>query len=238
MYYPIALLVSIALSARSAVLGADGQARHDGLAADRMNLHKHWMNRAIQALHELASPCPFSAFGTVIVDYSSTDEGELVCIGVNDVAHGNPTLHGEIAAINNCSAVLTDPAGPYKLTPSEALEKYKQLTLYTTGEPCPMCATAIRWAGFEECVYATTIYTLLEFGWSQINLTSHELFDHPNTMYTKTRLLGGVLSDRTDPLFAWQFNEGAACPVGCLRDGEAGMCSSTPDSDAGFEAEL
>lgn len=45
---------------------------------------------------------------------------------------------GEIAAINNCSTILTDPNGEYKLSPQEALEALKQLSLYTNGEPCPM----------------------------------------------------------------------------------------------------
>jgi hypothetical protein len=45
---------------------------------------------------------------------------------------------GEISAINNCSAILTDPEGEYKLSPSEALDEFKKLSLYTNAEPCPM----------------------------------------------------------------------------------------------------
>jgi hypothetical protein len=47
-------------------------------------------------------------------------------------------LLGEISAINNCSAILTDPEGEYKLSASEALEEFKKLSLYTNAEPCPM----------------------------------------------------------------------------------------------------
>lgn len=57
------------------------------------------MRRAISALAELESPCPFAAFGTVIVnhtDTSSDPKGRLVCIGVNQNSQlGNPTLHGK-----------------------------------------------------------------------------------------------------------------------------------------------
>jgi tRNA(Arg) A34 adenosine deaminase TadA len=45
---------------------------------------------------------------------------------------------GEISAINNCSAILTDPEGEHKLSPLEALEEFKKLSLYTNAEPCPM----------------------------------------------------------------------------------------------------
>lgn len=123
----------------------------------------HWMRRANAALAELSSPCPFAAFGTAIVNHTAGGLGELVCIGINSGGlHGDPTLHGEIsipsrsssadsdplcvgeiAAIQNCSKVLTDPAGPYNLTPSAALSAFKQLSLYTNAESCPMVRPAV-----------------------------------------------------------------------------------------------
>ena len=45
---------------------------------------------------------------------------------------------GEIATINNCTSILTDPAGKYRLSGSEALQAFGQLSLYTTAEACPM----------------------------------------------------------------------------------------------------
>ena len=127
----------------------------------------HWMRVATQALSDLVSPCPFAAFGTAIVNHTSQSGlGELVCIGANNNSEtGNPTLHGEIAAINNCTSVLTDPHGTYKLSPSDALDAWRDLTLYTNAESCPMCASAVRWAGFKEYVYGTSITTLIYEGW-------------------------------------------------------------------------
>lgn len=59
------------------------------------------MRRAISALVELESPCPFAAFGTVIVNHTDTSEGSkgsLVCMGVNQNSQsGNPTWHGKRA---------------------------------------------------------------------------------------------------------------------------------------------
>ena len=37
-------------------------------------------------------------------------------------------------------------------------------TLYTTGEPCPMCAGAIFWARIDRVVYASTIADALRYG--------------------------------------------------------------------------
>jgi len=185
------------------------------------------MRKAIAALGELDSPCPFEAFGTVIVNHTDTSadpKGNLVCIGINRIRTGNPTLHGEISAINNCSAILTDQNGPYKLTGAETLKAYSELSLYTTAEACPMCASAIRYAGFAEYIYATDIVTLVKTGWSQISITSEEVFQESMGLPKKTHLVGGVLSNETDPLFAWQFDSNSPCPKGCGRSGDGKSC--------------
>jgi tRNA(Arg) A34 adenosine deaminase TadA len=130
----------------------------------------YWMRHAISALSQLDSPCPFAAFGKVVVNHTGTSvdqKGALVCMGINSNARtGNPTLHGkwrnhsarltcpicglvfgfgadgvekgEIAAIHNCSSILTDSRGAYYLSSGEALEAFRDLSLYTTAEACPM----------------------------------------------------------------------------------------------------
>jgi hypothetical protein len=88
-----------------------------------LDVREKWMRVAVQALHDLVSPCPFSAFGAAVVNHTVSSQGELICIGANTIADdGNPTLHGEIAAINNCTSVLRDANGPYKLSPEETSE--------------------------------------------------------------------------------------------------------------------
>ncbi|OQO11306.1 hypothetical protein B0A48_05562 [Cryoendolithus antarcticus] len=168
----------------------------------------YWMRVANQALSDLVSPCPFGAFGTAIVNHTSGDGlGELVCIGANSIGStGNPTLHGEIAAINNCTAVLTSPTGPYNLTASQAQTAFKSLSLYTNAESCPMCASAIRWAGFKEYIYGTSIDTLIEKGWGQIRIVSADVFAASYDLSAATRLMGEVLTNETDPYFAWQYD--------------------------------
>lgn len=119
-----------------------------------------WMRRANAVLAYSGSPCPFGAFGTVIVNHTDLSHGPMgreVCVGVNAVRSGNPTLHGrwlllwawsvvmgadhesgEIAGINNCSQILTDPKGEYNLTASQVALAWPTLSLYTNAESCPM----------------------------------------------------------------------------------------------------
>ncbi|EFY86699.1 nucleoside deaminase [Metarhizium acridum CQMa 102] len=195
----------------------------------------YWMRRANAALFEVTgNPCPTQAFGTVIVNHTAGGLGELVCIGANDVASGNPTLHGETAAITNCSAILTDPNGPYKLSGHEALKAWADLTLYTNAEPCPMCASAIRWSGFKELVFGTGIKSLRAYNWKMMTLPAKDLFKYTTELPTgRTTIAGGVLENETDPYFKWQYTRGTDCPPGCKRKGA--KCASEVGSTAKSE---
>lgn len=129
-----------------------------------------------------------------------------------------------MAAIHSCSALLTDPNGPYKLSPSEALAAFSDLSLYTNAESCPMCASAIRWAGFREYIYGTTIDNLVEKGWGQIRIHSIEVFKQSFDLPYPSRLMGSILTNETDPYFLWQFDPDYPCPAGCSRVG--GTCAA------------
>lgn len=60
-----------------------------------LSTRNYWMRKANHALFEVTgSPCPFQAFGSVIVNHTAGGLGEIVCIGANDVKSGNPTIHG------------------------------------------------------------------------------------------------------------------------------------------------
>lgn len=87
------------------------------------------------------------AFGTVIVR-----DGEILGEGANRVvAENDPTWHGEMQAIRNACA----KTGSFKLTGA---------TLYTSAEPCPMCAAAAYWAGITRIFYAATCEDALYYG--------------------------------------------------------------------------
>ncbi|KAJ0385875.1 hypothetical protein COL922a_005464 [Colletotrichum nupharicola] len=191
----------------------------DGVDA---STHAYWMRQANLAL---PNPCPFAAFGAVVVNHTAGGLGELVCTGANNnQGSGNPTLHGEMVAINNCSAIFTDPQGRYNMTPADALFAFGDLTLYTNAESCPMCASAIRWAGFKEYVYGTSIDALVDMGWGQITVSSKEIFNQSSSLSSETGFLGGVLTNETDGFFSWQFRPNATCPQGCSR-AASGRCA-------------
>lgn len=186
------------------------------------------MRAANDALIASGSSCPFAAFGTAIVNHTASDGiGELICTGVNqNSVTGNPTLHGEIVAISNCSDILTDPNGAYKLSASEASAAWADFTLYTNAESCPMCASAIRWSGFKEYVYGTSIGRLIETGWGQIAIESAEVFKESWNLGTSTKFVSEVLTNETDPYFLWQFQADYPCPGSCSR-GDTGRCEES-----------
>ena len=79
-------------------------------------------------------------FGAVIVK-----NGAVIARGHNMVIKKqNPTLHGEIVAINNACRRLHS-------------FDWDGCDLYTTGEPCPMCFCAAMWANINNIYYGCTI---------------------------------------------------------------------------------
>jgi hypothetical protein len=98
MLYPLSFL-SLLLLALIHFTSASTQDVEAGEDPISFETRAHWMRRANLALLELSSPCPFAAFGTVIVNHSDTSTsplGKEICIGVNqNYKTGNPTLHGK-----------------------------------------------------------------------------------------------------------------------------------------------
>ncbi|KAK2753718.1 hypothetical protein FQN55_000081 [Onygenales sp. PD_40] len=112
------------------------------------------------------------------------------------------------------------------MSPSQAQKAFAQFTLYTNAESCPMCAAAIRWAGFKEYVYGTSIDSLIRTGWGQIRISSQEVFQQSYDLPSPSRLIAEVLTNETDPYFAWQYDPSAPCPRGCGRPGPGKGCTS------------
>ena len=74
-----------------------------------------------------------------------TRTGELLVQTLNAVAKENdPSSHAEVKAIRLAAKKLKNPS----------LAGY---ALYTTCEPCPMCMSAVLWAGVDRVVYGATI---------------------------------------------------------------------------------
>ena len=136
--------------------------------------HSQFMEMAIAATRGAES----RPFGCVIVDERS---GQVVAEGVNR-SNENPVLHGEMDALLRLSPV----------------ESGARLWLYTTAEPCPMCAAAAIWAGVDGIVFGASIADLLELGWPQIHLPSRSVVD---VAHSQPTIIAGVLRQQCLDLF-------------------------------------
>ena len=141
------------------------------------SLHERFMRRAIG----LAAANPSAPFAAVLVDIGTN---EIVAEGINRHRE-NPTWHGEIDAINRAAAGQN--------------VNWTRTRLYTTAEPCCMCQGAVLWAGIPEVVFGTSIQTLKELGWKQIDIAAAEVTRR--TPFSQCRLIGGVLEAECDQLF-------------------------------------
>ena len=78
-------------------------------------------------------------FGAVIVK-----DGKVVATGCNRVtATNDPTAHAEVSAIREACSKCKN----FKLD---------DCVIYSSCEPCPMCLSAIYWAGISKVYYANT----------------------------------------------------------------------------------
>ena len=121
-------------------------------SAEERARHERLMRLAIVE----AKKNPRWPFGAVIAGR----DGQVLAAGVNS-GHLNPMFHGEVVAMNDFVA-------------RQGNQGWAETTLYTTGEPCPMCMGAIMWAGIGTVVYGTSIATLTRH-MRQIGITSGQM---------------------------------------------------------------
>ena len=104
---------------------------------DRTSTDLRHMRRALLAAESAAGK------GEVPVGAVIAREGEILAVAVNErETTKDPTAHAELLAIRRAAAAL----GGWRLT---------GCTLYSTLEPCPMCAGAAHAARLARLVYAT-----------------------------------------------------------------------------------
>lgn len=115
--------------------------------------HEYFMHLALAEAKKGDAP-----YGAVIVK-----DNEVVTVAHNTVRRDNdPSAHAEINVIRSLTAKIKNPS----------LEGY---CIYTTGEPCPMCATACVWTGISEIVYGASIQDLISINQSQIDISCEEV---------------------------------------------------------------
>lgn len=103
------------------------------------NLDEHFMREAIRAA-EFARGLDEVPIGAVVADAT----GEIISVAGNRTRTDcDPTAHAEILALRRAAWVI----GNYRLT---------NLTVYSTLEPCAMCAGALVQARVKKLVYGTS----------------------------------------------------------------------------------
>jgi tRNA(adenine34) deaminase len=120
-------------------------------------------------------------YGAVIVK-----DNEVVAVGHNTVRRDNdPSAHAEINVIRSLTAKIKNPS----------LQGY---TIYTTGEPCPMCATACVWTGISEIIYGASIQDLISVNQSQIDISCEEVIAKS---FRDIKVTKGILKNECLSLF-------------------------------------
>lgn len=122
-----------------------------------------------------------SPFGAVIVR-----AGEVVALGRNQVwIRTDPTAHAEVVCIQNAARAL-------KTIDLSGCE------MYTTTEPCPMCAAAIHWSKLDAVYCGATIADAQVAGFTELTLSIEDVYRIGNS---KVRAVRGVLAKECAGLF-------------------------------------
>lgn len=142
--------------------------------------HEHWMRLAIEEAQAGISEGQ-SPFGAVIV------HGDiLVARGHNQVwATTDPTAHAEVVVIRRAA---------------EALGRidFSGCVMYSTCEPCPMCAAAIHWSKLDAICFGATISDAQIAGFSELTVSIHDLYTRGRS---PVRLLPPVMPSECAALF-------------------------------------
>ena len=177
------VVAGAAAAAGLAVLKTGAQAQTQtkpvGVTPAELAKHEKFMRLAIAQ----ANRNPGRPFGSVLVDERT---GEVVGEGVADLA-ASPMLHSEVMAMNSYLA-------------KNGNKGWENLTMYGTGEACPMCASAMVWAGIPRMVYGSDTPFVRQYI-ADIDIRAQTVADAGKAIYTSKLLLGGVLANETDKLF-------------------------------------
>jgi tRNA(Arg) A34 adenosine deaminase TadA len=104
------------------------------------------LRRSIQVAYD-ARAAGRHPFGSLVVDAQGR---EVAVAGNNSLPpDGDPTQHAELRAV----------AAAFRAVGAEGM---RGSTLYTSAEPCAMCAGAAYWCGIDRVVYALSEHRLLE----------------------------------------------------------------------------
>ncbi len=150
-----------------------------------MEAKEEFMQKAIELAKESAKNRDY-ALGAIIVK-----DDTIIATGTTNLKHENdPTVHAEIVSIRNACKRLN----------SRFLEG---CILYTTHEPCPMCASAAIWAKMKGIVFGAFIEDAKQrqgknFSWRQIDISCKDVLSKGTP---RLELIEGFLREECNKLF-------------------------------------
>ncbi len=136
---------------------------------------EYFMNVAINIAKE-SRKSGNEPFGAVLVK-----DNEIMMTGGNEInTLSDPTSHAELGLIR-------------KYCVENNVFNLKELTLYTSCEPCVMCSGAMVWSNLGKVVYSVSHSQLAEIAGSNIMISSEEVF---NKSPNKPVLIGPILNEK------------------------------------------
>lgn len=151
---------------------------------------KEFMMRAIEAAKEAAANGDYAIGAVVVKGDQTVSVGDETLKSANDPVNG----HAEIDAIRKACKKLNQPY-------------LEGCVLYSTHEPCPMCASAAVWAKIDTIVFAVSREDMIEqmekqtsekFSWRQIKISCKEVLEKGAP---KINLISGFLREEGLKLF-------------------------------------
>jgi tRNA(Arg) A34 adenosine deaminase TadA len=175
------------------------------------------MERDILPMTERGVAAGNKVFGAALLRKSDMS---LVLCGTNSETD-NPLLHGEISTLNQFYELPDRPAT-------------RDLMFLSTHEPCPLCLSAITWAGFDNFYYFFTYQDSRDaFGIPHDLTILQEVFGvedgnyrHTNAFWTG-RSIRDLVDAEPEPLRSRLLEQDR-----CIRDVYAGLSQQYQDSKA------
>lgn len=129
--------------------------------AERHLARAEFMRLAIDSARQGISQRQGGPFGACVIR-----NNEIIAVAHNTVLKDHDaTCHAEINAIRQaCHAVEH--------------HELRGCVIYSTTEPCPMCFSAIHWAGIERIIYGTSIQDVRKLGFRELSLSNHHMCRH------------------------------------------------------------
>ncbi|MEK6811945.1 MAG: nucleoside deaminase [Nanoarchaeota archaeon] len=155
-----------------------------------MTAEEKFMLKAIEAARESGRKGDYAIGSVVVKDGKIISVGEETLKSANDPVNG----HAEIDAIRKACKKLNQPY-------------LEGGILYSTHEPCPMCASAAIWAKMEGIVFSVSRDDMInemkkkmgeKFSWRQIEIPCKDILKKGNP---QLKLISGFMRDEGLKLF-------------------------------------